>query len=115
MIKVKRTVRPYNLWILCAFVNVTLELGLLDANDAPALDLVVTSGTDGVHKSGSMHGNGWALDFRSKIFTLEEKQAIIAGLQRRLGPAYDAILEDLNGPNEHIHVERDPVRGGFDS
>lgn len=114
MIKVKTTVRPFNLWIVCAFVNAALELGLLSYVDG-AENLVITSGTDGVHKSGSMHAAGWAVDFRTKNLTPAEKHGLRDKVKARLGAAYDAILEDEGGPNEHLHVERDPVRGGFDS
>lgn len=114
MIKVKRTVRPYNLWILCAYVNAALELGLLTSIENSASDLLVTSGEDGAHKSGSMHAAGWALDFRTKQLSPKQKFELRDRVKERLGPAYDAILEDLGGPNEHLHVERDPVRGGFE-
>jgi hypothetical protein len=113
VIKVKTSVRPFNVWILCAFVNAALELGLLLPVDDEATNLLVSSGTDGVHKSGSMHGAGWAVDFRTKKFTTEQKHALRDKVKERLGQAYDCILEDEGGPNEHLHVERDPIRGGF--
>lgn len=114
MIKVKRTVRPYALHIVCAIVNAALELDLLAKDDA-TLDLLITSAQDSTHGAGSMHPLGRAVDLRTKNLTPAEKHGLRDRVRERLGDAYDVILEDEGGPNEHLHVERDPVRGGQDS
>lgn len=111
MIKVKGTVRPYSLHILCAFVNAALEGELLAKDDSTALNMLVTSGNDSRHRDGSAHYKDGALDFRTKHLTPAEKHWLRDKVAERLGPLYDVILEDEGGPNEHLHVERDPARG----
>jgi hypothetical protein len=64
-------------------------------------DFVITSVTDGDHKSGSLHHVGDAFDLRlpgnySKAYIANE-------IQSRLGSSYDVVLE-----RDHIHVEYDP-------
>lgn len=112
MIKVKRTVRPYALHIVCAFVNAALELGVLLRTDDPDENLLVTSAQDSRHKAGSVHPLGMAVDFRTKNLRRGQARRLRDRMKERLGEAYDVILEDEGGPNEHLHVERDPVRGG---
>jgi len=69
----------------------------------------VTSGNDSTHMKGSKHYTDEALDIRSKDFPdpAEKKQFLLQVLSR-LGPAYQGILEDENGSNEHFHIEYDP-------
>lgn len=71
-------------------------------------DVVVTSGNDSTHKIGSKHGEGNALDFRTK----HVPRAIIVKLYEQikaiLGSNFDVILESLNLDNEHMHIEYDP-------
>lgn len=102
MIKLKDSVRPRNLVILAAAANVFHTL-----IDGPA-DLVVTSGNDSRHMTGSKHYLGNALDFRTKTFTAAAKRLFKKRLAERLGGDYDLVLEDEAGPNEHLHVEYDP-------
>ena len=96
MIRIKTGVTPHNLVILAAAANIAQILDIT---------LVVTSGTDGTHKTGSKHYSGDALDFRTVNLIASIIPAIIARLQRRLGPAYQVLLE-TSPP--HIHVEYDP-------
>ncbi len=115
MIKVKATVRPYALHIVCAWVNAALEVGVLHVLDDSASNLLITSAQDSQHTAGSVHPLGMAVDFRTHNLSTSAKHQLANRVRERLGAAYDVILEDENGPNEHLHVERDPVRGGFDS
>jgi hypothetical protein len=64
-------------------------------------ELVITSGTDGLHSPGSLHYYGYALDFRSRYFTDYEKQVVCEELEKELNsPVYRVINEKT-----HIHVE----------
>lgn len=87
--------------IACAGINAANEIGL-------PVPLEVTSGNDRTHKRGSKHYTDEALDFRTKTMSTQHKHAFVEVLKRRLGPDYDVILEDENGPNEHCHAEYDP-------
>jgi hypothetical protein len=71
-------------------------------------DMLVTSGNDKVHAKGSKHYTDEALDFRTHHLTTTDKQALKAALKARLGRDFDVIIEDENGPNEHMHAEHDP-------
>jgi hypothetical protein len=63
-------------------------------------ELVITSGTDGVHSAGSLHYYGYALDFRTRYFDQETKQKLTDTLRKMLGSDYDVIEHST-----HIHVE----------
>jgi hypothetical protein len=91
MIRVKSGVTPRNLIIAAAAANVGQELGL---------DVTITSGMDGKHKVGSKHYIGQALDFR---LLGAQTDTFRQALARRLGPAYQVLLEV-----DHVHVEYDP-------
>jgi hypothetical protein len=66
-------------------------------------ELVVTSGTDGVHSAGSLHYYGLAVDFRTHYFTEPEKITVFNQLRNEL-PEFDVVLEKT-----HIHVEYDQM------
>ena len=86
--------------IAAATVNAANVLGL-------GVDMVVTSGNDRVHERGSKHYTDEALDFRTKHLGVPDKHRLRAAVKQRLGRNYDVLLEDLGGPNEHLHVEYD--------
>lgn len=67
------------------------------------LDAVVTSGTDGRHREGSLHYRGLALDLRSNNLTAEQAASVGRQLRAALGAEYDVVIE-----GDHIHVEFDP-------
>ena len=97
------TVRPYALVIAAAAINAALDL-----EPGLARDIVITSGTDGHHMTGSKHRGGGALDFRIHGFPGSVLTHWIDGVKLRLGPDYQCLIEHLGEPNEHLHVERDP-------
>lgn len=108
MLKALSSVRPSSIFIVCACANASLEMGLHRRING---DLMITSVQDGVHGEGSVHPKGDAVDLRTKNFpNVELKREFADRVKSRLGPKYDVILEDLNGPNEHLHIERDPRR-----
>lgn len=95
MLKVKTGVKPKNLLIMAGLANTSEKLGLT---------LVITSGTDGVHMSGSKHYNGDAIDVRISNLKTAELRSVLTDLTSRLGPlGCQIILED-----DHIHIEYDP-------
>lgn len=69
---------------------------------------IITSCTDGTHSTNSLHYVGRAIDIRSNHIPQPLKQQILATLKQYLDEQFDVILEDLNGPNEHFHIEFDP-------
>ena len=85
---------PKSLVIAAAAINSAAQINL-------PTDVVITSGTDGVHMSGSKHYKGEALDLR--LPPIEWRGRFIARLGERLGPDYQIVVED-----DHIHVEFDP-------
>ncbi|MEQ1910614.1 MAG: hypothetical protein ABMA15_17470 [Vicinamibacterales bacterium] len=87
--------------IAVAFLNAANELGFSDR--------VCTSGNDHVHMPGSLHFSDRALDFRTRDLSTTQKHQLRATAKRRLGKHYDVLLEDENGPNEHLHIEFDPA------
>ena len=66
-------------------------------------DLVITTGTDGAHMAGSLHYAGYALDFRTRHLTSEQKEAFRRQLSEALGKHYDVVLH-----KSHLHCEFDP-------
>lgn len=74
--------------------------------DAGLKDLTITALLDGDHKIGSKHYKGEAVDLRTKSTGMATR---LHSLLRTALPLsqYDVLLEDLNGPAEHVHVEAD--------
>lgn len=99
MLTVLGTVVPKSLTITAALANAGVELGL---------EMTITVGRNGTHQVGSKHGTDEALDFRTHHLTTSQRVALVRVLRRRLGPAYDVIVEDVGLPNEHGHAEYDP-------
>jgi len=64
--------------------------------------MTITSCTDGVHKDGSLHYTGCAVDLRLPVL----HSILVDALRSRLGTDYDVVLE-----KDHIHVEYDQKRG----
>ena len=61
--------------------------------------LVITSGTEGFHFTGSKHYEGKAIDLRTRYFDGRQQELIACELQTILGPNYNILLE-----YDHIHV-----------
>ena len=74
------------------------------------VDCVITCGTDGDHKAGSLHHCGRALDFRTRDLVAmgeqsenEIKVSFRAQVKVRLGAEFQVFSEPT-----HLHVEYDP-------
>lgn len=79
------------------------------------INLVITSGTDGIHSGeNDPHHRGEAYDVRSH--DLLNKQDVLTAVMEQLGQPspssggyvtakFFGWIEDLNQPNEHIHVQ----------
>lgn len=77
------------------------------------LDAVITSGNDGKHKDGSLHGKDLAWDLRSHhIPTADVKWKIFNNLKVELGKDYDLLFENQGMANEHFHIEFQPRKEG---
>ena len=72
------------------------------------LECTITSANDKTHMINSRHYRNLALDLRSHYIPKGYEQSIVNELQEVLGKDYDILLEGLNTPNEHIHLEFDP-------
>jgi hypothetical protein len=70
----------------------------------PDEGLVITSGSDSQHMTGSKHYTGEALDLRSKTLGAR-KPVVIATLRIELGPQFTVLLEGEGTPNEHLHIQ----------
>lgn len=66
-------------------------------------NLVATSISDGVHKPGSKHYEGMAVDIRIWGISTIKLKKLVARIQAKLGQEYDVVLEAT-----HIHIEYDP-------
>jgi hypothetical protein len=65
----------------------------------------ITSGQDGKHGVGSLHGKGKALDFRTRDWPPKKVKAIVSLIEGDLkltGAWYDVVLE-----SDHLHIEWD--------
>jgi hypothetical protein len=72
-------------------------------------EATITSWGDSVHGANSYHKrNGRAVDVRSKGIPRALISQFVVDLNRRIGAlGFDVVLEDLDGINEHIHIELD--------
>ncbi len=66
---------------------------------------IITSGSEGEHKVGSLHPKDQAIDLRIKHMDKRLWPVVAEALSKALGPQYDVILE---AKKLHIHVEFDP-------
>lgn len=94
MIRMKDGVEPRSFWILAA---------VSDVSDYMTVPIIITSGTDGKHMTGSKHYTGEAVDIRSRNMTPLQRDYFVKALQERLGLDYQVIVE-----KDHIHCEYDP-------
>lgn len=83
--------RPEILLAVIAAERVCAEMGV---------DCVVTACVDGIHKAGSLHYRGLAVDLRSRDFLPGDVDKAIARIKQCLGTDYDVVLE-----KDHIHIE----------
>lgn len=71
------------------------------------LELVITSLTDSVHKSNSLHYRGYAADLRTRDIPAWQLPHLLDAIQHELGLAWDVVQE-----KDHFHVEYDPDHNG---
>jgi hypothetical protein len=64
---------------------------------------VITSISDGVHMSGSLHAKGLAVDFRTHNVSSKLMPQLVAVIKQAMPSQYDIILEV-----DHLHIEFDP-------
>jgi len=89
--------------------------GLVEDGNGVPEEPTITSWADSQHGTNSWHlrtglpaGDGRAVDVRTKTLPRELVQVFYRNVQRRLTLlGFDVVLEDLNGEQEHLHVELD--------
>lgn len=70
-------------------------------------DCIVTSGVGMKHGPRSLHPVGFAEDYRTKhLNSTDIKRKLVEKLKDAL-PCCDIVLEHLDQPQEHVHVEFD--------
>ena len=105
-VKMPRVLDPRMHVALDAIERSWLDVRQLD-EDTPT-EPTITSWADGVHRVGSYHYSGRAVDVRTKSLPREHVPLFVADLKRRIGSlGFDVVLEDFDGPNEHLHLELD--------
>lgn len=65
--------------------------------------LTITSICDGVHKSGSLHYRGNAVDIRTSDMSPIGLKNLVSRVSKCLGDNFDVVLEPT-----HLHIEYDP-------
>lgn len=83
-----------------------LVLGLLSVYsifEEHGYDAVVTSVSDGIHRSGSFHYVGCAADLRIRHLGKSDVVTLVKSIRAALGSNFDVVLEV-----DHIHIEYDP-------
>lgn len=70
-------------------------------------DLVITSGSDGIHSGPKdPHYSGEAYDVRTRDLSPAGKEELVTTLSELLGDRFYAFLEAPGTTNEHVHVQR---------
>jgi hypothetical protein len=68
--------------------------------------LVITSGKDSVHVASSLHGQGLAVDFRTKDLLPDEQQVLLMLLAYAAPSNHVAVFDERAlGGEAHIHLE----------
>lgn len=78
-------------------------------------EVMITAANDSQHMPTSLHAKGRALDFRTHdilpMMPQNNRTITLNQLKKKLQSVlhgYDVVLEDINTPNEHLHIEWDP-------
>lgn len=68
-------------------------------------DIMITSGSEGVHMKTSRHYKFEAVDIRSHTWDIKKKFEVRARLEQILGPRFTVLVEDVGNDNEHFHIQ----------
>ena len=106
MILLKQGVRMGN---LCPQIVLALTIcdGIYVAHDAGGM--WVTSLNDGIHGERSFHYSGRACDLRTHSIREAAKPEILAAIRGALGSDFQVFHESKGTPNEHFHIEYQPM------
>jgi hypothetical protein len=67
-------------------------------------EVVITSARDSIHRPGSDHYFGRALDLRTRHLLNVNKYDLAKNIHDNLGNRFVCIFEGEGTPNEHIHL-----------
>ena len=105
MIRIGPRARLHGIAPELAFANVVL-LGILLKHGAV---MTIGHALDGVHARASIHYAGGAEDLSfASTLDLLVRQQIYEEWKHSIGPDFDVLFEDPDGPNEHLHCEFQP-------
>jgi len=98
-----------------AWIKVTQAWADKHGDDSLPTEPTITSWADSTHgptswhtRKGGLGGDGRAVDVRTKTLPRDQVEVFRAEVAQRITLlGFDVILEDFNGPNEHLHVELD--------
>lgn len=99
--KIKKGVNTLGLNLKMRIVRVEVERIWKELNQ----EAVITAAVEDNHSAGSYHPYGYALDFRTRYFTKDEKEKAYSELKKRMKKYslyYDVVMEKT-----HIHIEFD--------
>lgn len=85
-----------------------LNLASIMETELDLSSITVTSVNDGVHKVGSLHYAGKAVDIRSKIYDRLKLGKVVERFKGLYDSDFDLIWESQGKDNEHLHLEYDP-------
>ncbi len=74
------------------------------------VECVWTSVNDSKHGLNSLHFSGNAVDFRTKQIPRAHLDKFLKRVKASVGVDFDAMLEFIGQPQEHLHVEYQPER-----
>jgi hypothetical protein len=107
--KLKPEVKVTNLTPQILLALVVAE-GLYRAYIPYNYHITVTSCDDGDHGEDTWHGEGRAVDIRTKDLPASVNKKQLTQAIKDALPGYDVLFEYEGTENEHIHIEWDPDR-----
>ena len=107
MIRLKQGVR---LGGVCSEIVMALHVADGCYQRAGLDEMWVTSLNDGTHSPRSFHYSGRACDLRTHNVQPGDRSPLFAAIKDELGADYEVFYEGKDTPNEHFHIEFQPLK-----